>query len=116
MSGHRQLMREVFGYCAETCPEVEAAFHEAITDIEPLLDALQAGQVIKVLDRLLERVKDVGTLKLRDALTSAVSDKSRLEDELEDSKAEVSRLESRVDSLENEIASLEHQLSQAEAA
>ena len=116
MNDHRQLMREVFGYCGETCPQVEAAFQEAFMEIEPLLEPAQAGQVSKILDRLLERVKDVGTLRLRDALTSADTDKSQLENELEDAKDEVRRLESLNDSLENEVASLERQLSQAEAA
>lgn len=75
MSRHNDATRRSLDYCAETCPAVDAA---------------------------LEKVKEVGTYKLRSALDQACQDLIEAEERIAELEAEVSRLNDQIDSLTTE--------------
>jgi len=95
----RDAERRGFYFCGETCPAVAQVFSEWFNDhresIPPMLDA--------PLDELIERVKEVGTYKLRDALTEACGELLQAEDRVEDLEREVARLRDQVEDLESEL-------------
>lgn len=101
------LRREVFGYCPETCPDVEAAFDDMLTDITDAIAPSRLKDVEKIIESTCERVKEVGTIRLRTALEQAVSDKQDIEDDRDQLQREVDRLTARCESLEDEISSME---------
>lgn len=95
----RDAERKGFDFCGETCPAVGQAFSEWFNDhresIPPILHA--------PLDELIERVKEVGTYKLRDALTEACGELLQAEGRVEDLEREVERLRGQVEELESEL-------------
>jgi len=95
----RDAERRGFDFCGETCPAVAQVFSEWFNDhresIPPMLHA--------PLDELIERVKEVGTYKLRDALTEACGELLQAEGRVEDLEREVERLRGQVEELESEL-------------
>lgn len=82
----RHADKRSFGYCAETCPDVERVFSD-----------------------FLEEVKRVGTHKLRDALTEASSDLIDAEAEIEDLKRQLSAKDDEISNLRQQIRELEEE-------
>ncbi|WP_136259396.1 hypothetical protein [Rhodanobacter lindaniclasticus] len=109
MSRHIHGFNESKGYCSETCPDVDSAFSDAWEEIKDMVAPRCEDEAERAIDMLCEKVKKVGTEKLREALCSAISDKMEAEGERDDLKRQVSDLES-------EIASLKDELSLAESA
>lgn len=75
MSHHNAATRRSLDYCPETCPAVDAA---------------------------MERAKEVGTYRLREALTQACQDLIDAEDRIADLEAEVARLNDVITDLQSE--------------
>jgi peptidoglycan hydrolase CwlO-like protein len=100
---NRRLERDVFDYCAETCPAVESAFTDLTQSMEPLVASSCWADAEDAIRSALKTVKEVGTERLRDALRSAVSDKLDAESEVESAKREIADLKSEIDALRNEI-------------
>lgn len=75
MGRHNAATRRSLDYCPETCPAVDAA---------------------------LENIKEVGTYKLREALTQACQDLIDAEDRIADLEAEVARLNDVITDLQSE--------------
>lgn len=103
----RELERQVFSYCPETCPDVEAAFADTFTDVKGIVGANNHDELERLLDALLKRVKEVGTEKLREALRQAVEDKNEAKGERDQANDRISDLEDDIRGLERELA--EHQ-------
>lgn len=101
------------GYCQETCPDVERAFSDAWTEISECAAVTHEAEA--VFYRLLAKVKEVGTEKLREALCEAVHDKDEAEGERDDLQRRVSDLESEVDDLRDQVETLERELEGATA-
>lgn len=72
MSRHAE--KRGFDYCDETCPAVSKATSEFVDN---------------EFDKFIERVKKVGSYKLRNALTQACEDLISAEKEVEELKAEL---------------------------
>jgi hypothetical protein len=100
---NRQLEREVFGYCSETCPAVDSAFTDLTQAMEPLVASSCWGDAEDAIQSALKTVKEVGTDRLRDALRSAVSDKRDAEFEVGSANREIADLQSEVAALRNEL-------------
>jgi predicted nuclease with TOPRIM domain len=107
---NRELEREVFGYCAETCPQVEGAFADVWDDLKPLIAPTLQDEAERMFDGLLDKVKEVGTEKLREALRRAVDDKRDVERERDDLQKQVNDLKQQVDDLQHDVGTLEHEL------
>lgn len=75
MSRHNAAIRRSLDYCPETCPAVDAA---------------------------MERAKEVGTYRMREALTQACSDLIDAEDRIANLEAEVERLNDIIADLQSE--------------
>lgn len=75
MSRHNAATRRSLDYCPETCPAVDAA---------------------------MERAKEVGTYRLREALTQACQDLIDAEDRIANLEAEVARLNDIIADLQSE--------------
>lgn len=75
MSRRNDATRRSLDYCPETCPAVDAA---------------------------MEKAKEVGTYKLREALTQACHDLIDAEDRIADLEAEVARLNDIIADLQSE--------------
>lgn len=75
MSRHNDATRRSLDYCPETCPAVDAA---------------------------MEKAKEVGTYKLREALTQACRDLIDAEYHIADLEAEVARLNDIIADLQSE--------------
>lgn len=107
--------REVFSYCAETCPAIDAAFADTLGDLRGIVGSDNHDALERWMDALLHTVKNDGTEKLRDALREAVSDKQAAEQEREQLERQVKDLETKVDYLEDEVAGLNKELSEVSA-
>ncbi len=75
MSRNQEAKRRSLDYCNETCPAVDAA---------------------------LEKVKEVGTYRLREALDSACADLIAAEERIEELEAELADAKDRIADLESE--------------
>lgn len=75
MSRHRDAQRRSLDYCPETCPAVDAA---------------------------LEKIKEVGTYKMREALNQACQDLIDAERRIEELEAERADLLDKIDALQTE--------------
>jgi len=113
MSRHQD--REVFGYCRETCPDVDGAFYETLDSLKDIVSEDDHIHLAWLMDSLLAKVKVVGTEKLRDALRACVSDKNDAEGERDELRAQVKELEAQVSSLEADVKSLERELEESQA-
>ena len=103
------------GYCAETCPDVDRAFSDAWEDMKELIAPQIVDEAERLLDGLCQRIKEVGTEKLRAALCDAITDKESVESERDDLARQVSDLESQVDGLKGEVTQLERELDRVSA-
>ena len=112
---NRNVDREAFRYCSETCPEVEGEFSDMQNDLLDMIAPCCHDDARALIGVTLIAVKRVGTEKLRDALREAVSDKQDAESERDGLKREVADLNAKVDDLERQVASLERELSEATA-
>lgn len=111
----KYIDREVFRYCAETCPAIDAAFADTLSDMRGIVGSDNHDALERWIDALLHSVKNEGTEKLRDALRAAVTDKQAVEQEREQLERQVKDLETKVDYLEDEVASLNKELFEASA-
>jgi len=102
--------RESLGYCAETCPEVDATFSDLLSDLRSLIAPCNEREVDALLEAACQRVKDKGTLLLRAALDSACDDKQDVEADRDELATEVRNLGEQVAALRSEIAQLEREL------
>lgn len=103
---HR-LSRE---YCEDTCPNVDEAFNAARDRLAELVAPSLASAVGAVLSSLCDKVKEVGTEKLREALCRAISDKVDIEHERDELQERVNELEATVDNLRDDVRTLEASL------
>lgn len=94
---------EVFAYCSETCPDVDSAFTDSLGELQEFLAPATAKDVEAILDKLCAKVKEVGTIKLRDALRSAVADRLDAERERDELRDEIDSLKSDIDGLRAEL-------------
>lgn len=106
----REIDREVFSYCSETCPAVNDAFSETLSSLQGIVGPDNHKELEDLIDSLCDEVKKVGTEKLRDAMRACVSDKQDVERDLRDAQREIANLNSRVDDLENVVNQLEKEL------
>lgn len=80
-----------FGYCDETCPAVNRVVSDFVSD---------------GLERFIERVKEVSSYKLREALVSACEDLQQAETNIEELNAEIDKKDEVIAALESEIREL----------
>jgi len=80
-----------FGYCDETCPAVNRVVNDFVS-----------GE----LERFIERVKEVSSYKLREALVSACEDLQQAETNIEELNAEIDKKDEVIAALESEIREL----------
>lgn len=80
-----------FGYCDETCPAVNRVVNDFVS-----------GE----LERFIERVKEVSSYKLREALVSACEDLQQAEREIQELKAEIDSKDDVIAALRDEILEL----------
>lgn len=107
MRNHRSAQKEADSLCGPTCPAVDEAFDRLAEALREMVAPSLSEAVEKAIDECCERVKEFGTLRLRDALIDACSDKQEAESERKDALAAIARLE-------GEIAQLRYELSQAQ--
>lgn len=105
---NRYIEKSTFGYCRETCPEVEEAVWEAQAELNEMVSDASHASIDALMSRMLAKIKEVGTERLRDALRDAVSD-------LMDAKGEVADLKAQIDSLVDERNDLLQQLKDMDA-
>jgi len=102
--------RECFGYCKETCPAIDSAFSDALSDMCDYVAPINQEAIHRIMESLLDTVKLEGTEKLREAMRVCVSDKQDIESDAQYANERVRELESQVDSLISKISSLEKEL------
>ena len=88
----RYAEKRSFDYCKETCPEVGKVVN-AFVDEE--------------FDKFIERIKDVTSHKMREALTEACHDLINAEAEIEDLKRQIAQKDDVIDDLQRSIRELE---------
>ena len=93
------IYKETLSYCAETCPDVDSEFDDFIKKVSDYIAPANHHEVTEMVWELCNKVKSVGTEKLRDALRSCVSDKRDLESEVNDLNDQISHLEHQLDML-----------------
>lgn len=108
MSRHKRGFNDSLTYCQETCPGVDKAFSDVLSDLEPLVAPTLWDEVKRLLDMICEDVKEVGTVPLRDALCVALIEKIDVE-------AERDALQREVDALQQEVGNLSSQLDEVGA-
>lgn len=108
MNRHKHGFNDSKTYCQETCPDVDKAFSDAMTDLEPMIAPNLLDEFKSLIDMLCESVKEVGTTKLRDALCSACNDKL-------DAESERDSLQRQVDYLQNENSELRSEIREMES-
>lgn len=106
-------------YCKYTCPTVDAEMEDmiggvfnALSDIEIDSDTLKA--VEEIMRASCEKMKEVGTYKLRDGLDSCYSDLQDANRSVRDVEENLSDAEETIAHKENEISNLEDQISELE--
>lgn len=93
MSSFKEATREAMNRCGETCPAVDSAFEDLITDITALVAPSLMGDMTVEINDCCERVKKEATTVLRDALVDARLDLLQAQSELADAEARIDRLE-----------------------
>lgn len=86
---HKALKKIVFGYCEETCPDVDNHFDSLIDELTVLVGGEDDDLVINLthlVDLCRELVKADGTIKLRDAMYVMAGDMQDLEVALEEAR------------------------------
>jgi polyhydroxyalkanoate synthesis regulator phasin len=111
----KSLHQEARAYCPETCPDVDRAFSNAWDSLREYINRDDESAARSFMDALCEKVKEVGTEKLRDALCSAISDRIDAERERDEAQDRVRELESEVDDLRSDVSSLERELAKEAA-
>ena len=113
-------------YCKYTCPAVDAEIEDMIggvfntlSDIEIDSDTLNA--IEEIMRASCEKMKEVGTYKLRDGLDSCYSDlqdankrAEEVEDNLSDAEAAIAHRENEITHLEDQISELENRIGSLE--
>lgn len=94
----REAQRESYNRCDETCPAVDRA-------IEPVRDMAHTGNGCDAsdIDRMIETIKQIGTGKLRDALTECC-------EELLEERRKCEELQEKVKDLERQVEDLGYEL------
>lgn len=90
----RYADKRSFDYCKETCPEVSRV-------VGDFLD----GEF----DKFIEKVKEVSSYKMREALTSACSDLIAAESEIEDLKRQLAQKDNEIHDLRRQVRDLERE-------
>lgn len=121
-------MSESHNYISHTCPSVEKIFAELNKDVLYFCDSVQEGnlewsyiqkEVQKMMDEVETSIKKEATLPFRKALESALDDKNKRIDDLEDENKTltkyVAKLEDRVSSLEVDCDSQQERIAELEA-
>ena len=109
MSRHAQ--RESFSRCPETCPAVDRVANEWLASINEDVPAWLEDSVRQMVDD----TKEVGTSKLRDALTEACAELLEAQGECEDLRREIRDNEATIEDLRSQVRSLEREISSLEA-
>ena len=113
-------------YCKYTCPAVDAKMEDmigrvfnALSDIEIDSDTLKAVEEIMIAS--CEKMKEVGTYKLRDGLDSCYSDLQdanrrvrEAEENLSDAEETIAHKENEISNLIFQICELEHRIESLE--
>lgn len=115
MSRRNADFREALGYCAETCPEIDATFDGLLDDLLPMVAQVNQDEARQLIAAACARVKDKGTLLLRDALVSACSDKQEVESDRNELADEVRKLADQVADLESQVRELSAELDEVTA-
>lgn len=101
---HKSAIREADSLCKPTCPDVDLAFDALLVTLRDLVPPLLVNDAERAVQACCEAVKDVGTVKLRDALVDACADKQEAEEERDDARKQVESLQDSVASLRQELA------------
>lgn len=106
-------------YCKYTCPAVDSEMEDmiggvfnALSDIEIDSDTLNA--VEEIMRASCEKMKELGTYKLRDGLDSCYSDLQDANRRVREAEENLSDAEETIAHKENEISNLEDQISELE--
>ena len=104
---HKSAIREADSLCKPTCPDVDDAFASLIKEVRDYVPPALIDDAERAIEACCEKVKNVGTLKLRDALVDACADKQEAEEERDDARKQV-------ESLQDELAGLRAELAEAQ--
>lgn len=88
----RYAEKRSYDYCPETCPQVGRVLGDFVD-----------GE----LDRFIERIKDVTSHKMREALTEFCSDLIAAEEEIADLKRQIASKDDEINDLNNYIRDLD---------
>ncbi len=106
-------------YCKYTCPAVDAEMEDMIGGVFNALSNIEIdGDTLKVVEEIMrascEKMKEVGTYKLRDGLDSCYSDLQDANRSTKEAEGNLSDAEETIAHKENEISNLEDQISELE--
>jgi molecular chaperone GrpE (heat shock protein) len=104
--------RESLQRCDHTCPAVDHEFNRLWDDIHDLVAKSNHDEVGREIERCSERVKEVGTEKLRAVLIEACEELLEARTEIEELRLQLDRVNDALAEANAEIA----ELSRAEAA
>jgi hypothetical protein len=101
---YKSAAREADALCKPTCPDVDDAFASLIKQVRDYVPPALIDDAERAIEACCEKVKSVGTEKLRDALVDACSDKQEAEEERDDARKQVENLQDEIASLRAELA------------
>lgn len=104
--------REAMSRCGETCPAVDGAFADLLSDLSYMVPPALFKDAERLVEQCCETVKEKGTLLLRAALVDTCDDLLSSRESEADAERRVKELEWSLDDARHQIKHLEEELAE----